>query len=103
MRHELYSPATKKIVSYPYSYSTLFENLSEGMQKQNEGVFWLILKDKDNTLVPLTRTVHQGMSCYVCDLMQGTFTSPQALAQSYDELKGNMFPTFKSLDYLKDH
>jgi hypothetical protein len=102
MRHELYSPATKKIVSYPYRYSTLFENLSEGMQKQNEGVFWLILNDKDKTLVPLTRTMHQGKSCYICDIMPGTFTNPQALAKSYDEQQGNMLPTFESLKYLDE-
>lgn len=102
MKSQLVTPGTQKIVSYSYRYSTLYENCSEGMQKLNVGVFWLILNDKEKTLVPITKTFHQSKSCYVCDTMPGTFTNPQALAKAYDEATGNMLPTFESLKYLDE-
>jgi hypothetical protein len=99
---KLESPSTKKIVSYEYLHSSLFENMSEGMQKLHEGVFWLVLKDQKKTLVPITKSQHFGKSCFVCSLIPGTFMTPQSLAQAYDELKGSMLPTFKSLSYLDE-
>jgi len=104
MKPNLVNPNTSKIVSYEYNHSTLYENMSEGMQKATENVFWLILKDGKDTLVQITKTMHQGRSCFICDLerMRGTFMSPYSLAKSYDELAGNQLPTFKSLEYLND-
>lgn len=99
---KLETPGTKKIVSYEYQHSTLFENLSEGVQKLNEGVFWLILKDQKRSLVPISKSQHFGRPCYVCDLIPGTYMTPQSLAKSYDELKGGMLPTFESLSYLNE-
>lgn len=99
MRTKLESPGTQKIVSHDYLHCLLFENLSEGMQKLTEGVFWLVLRDGKETIVPIRKTSHQGKSCYVCDVMRGTFTSPQALAKSYDEFTGNQLMTFKTVSF----
>lgn len=99
MKTRLETPGTQKIVSYPYCYSTLFENMSEGMQKQTEGVFWLVLNDGKETLVPIRKTMHQNKSCFVCDIMLGTFTSAQSLAKAYDEITGNQLMTFKTLSF----
>ena len=98
MKTELVSPGTQKIVSYAYRSSTLLENMSEGMQKLAEGVFWLVLNDGKNTLVPIKKTFHQNKSCFVCDIMRGTFTSAQALAKAYDEVQGNQHMTFKTVN-----
>lgn len=100
MRPNLVNPNSAKIVSYEYIHSTLFENMSEGMQKASENVFWLILKDGKDTLVQITKTMHQGRSCYVCDLetMRGTFMSPYSLAKSYDEVTGHQLMTFQSVN-----
>jgi len=104
MKPNLVNPNTSKIVSYEYNHSTLYENMSEGMQKADENVFWLILKDGKETLVRISKTMSQGRSCFVCDHegMIGTFRTPYTLAKSYDELTGNQLPTFKSLEYLND-
>lgn len=98
MKPNLVNPNSAKIVSYEYIHSTLFENLSEGMQKASENVFWLILKDDKRTLVPIKKTMHQSKSCYVCDAMLGTFTSPQSLAKAYDEITGHQLMTFQSVN-----
>ncbi len=97
MTTKLVSPGTQKIVSHDYLYCTLYENLSEGTQRLIEGAFWLILKDGKESLVPITKTTHQSKTCYVCSAMDGTFTSPQALAKSYDEMTGNQLMTFKTV------
>lgn len=102
MKHNLVNPNSAKIVSYEYNHSTLYENMSEGMQKANENVFWLILKDGKETLVQITKTMHQSRSCFVCDLMRGTFRTPYSLAKAYDEVTGNQLPTFRSLEYLNE-
>lgn len=82
MKPNLVNPNSAMIVSYEYNHCTLYENMSEGMQKLAEGVFWLIRKDGKNTLVPISKTMHQGKSCFVCDIMLGTFTSPTGLERS---------------------
>ena len=104
MKPNLVNPNSAKIVSYEYNHSTLYENMSEGMQKANENVFWLILKDGKDTLVRITKTMHQSRSCFVCDLerMRGTFRTPYSLAKAYDEVSGNQLPTFRSLEYLNE-
>lgn len=100
MKPNLVNPNSAKIVSYEYNHSTLYENMSEGMQKASENVFWLILKDGKDTLVQISKTIHQGRSCYVCDLenMRGTFQTPYSLAKSYDEVTGGQLMTFKSVN-----
>lgn len=102
MKPNLINPNTSKIVSYEYNHCTLFENMTEGMQRANHNAFWLVLKDDKKTVLQISKTMHQSRSCYVCEEMQGTYMSPRSIARAYDEWRGGMIPTFASLDYLNE-
>jgi hypothetical protein len=100
LKSTLFTPSTRKIISYDYLYSVFYENLSEGAQNLDEGRYWLILKDGKETLAPISKIRHNGLTCFVCPIMEGRFTSAQSVAKSYDALMGNQLATGKVFEQL---
>jgi hypothetical protein len=84
MKSTLLAPSTKKIISYDYLYSVFYESLSEGAQNLDEGRYWLILKDGKETLAPISKIRHNGITCFACPIMEGRFTSAQSVLRCLD-------------------